>query len=124
MGVGGGEHIPAGLPYPSPKLFEQLLRATLVKMMTICYYPDISSLEIPSMTGGGLPFPAGLSYPPPMIFMPPNSEKLRRHIGLGVSVRPYVCPSVHLSLTLWQLRNSRTIYARILKLYMWHVHEK
>ena len=33
-------------------------------------------------------------------------------------------PSVHLSVTLWQLRNSRTAYARILKLYMWHVHEK
>ena len=31
---------------------------------------------------------------------------------------------VRLSVTLWQLRNSRTTYARILKLYMWHVHEK
>ena len=49
-------------------------------------------------------------------FMPPTSEKLRGHIGLGLSVR--------LSITLWQLRNSRTPYARILKLYMWHVHEK
>ena len=34
--------------------------------------------------------------------------------------------SVHLSVrnTCWQLRNSRTPYARILKFYMWHVHEK
>ena len=40
------------------------------------------------------------------------------------SVRPSVCPSVRLSVTCWQLRNSRTPYAGILKLYMWHVHEK
>ena len=33
-------------------------------------------------------------------------------------------PSVRLSVTLWQLRNPRTAHARILKLYMWHVHEK
>ena len=26
--------------------------------------------------------------------------------------------------TFWQLRNSRTAYARISKFYMWHVHEK
>ena len=39
-------------------------------------------------------------------------------------VRPSVCPSVRLSITHWQLRNSRTAYARILTLYMWHVHEK
>ena len=26
--------------------------------------------------------------------------------------------------TFWQLRNSRTADARILKFYMWHVHEK
>ena len=31
---------------------------------------------------------------------------------------------VRLSVILWQLRNSRTAYARILKLYVWHVHEK
>ena len=48
--------------------------------------------------------------------MPLTSEKLRGHVGL--------CLSVRLSVTLWQLRNSRTAYARILKLYMWHVHEK
>ena len=33
-----------------------------------------------------------------LIFMPPTSEKLRGHIGLGLSVRPSVrlsvCPSV------------------------------
>ena len=36
-----------------------------------------------------------------------------------------VRPSVRLSVrnTLWPLRNSRTAHARILKLYMWHVHE-
>ena len=39
-------------------------------------------------------------------------------------VCPSVCLSVRLSVTLWQLRNSRAAYARILKLYMWHVHEK
>ena len=48
------------------------------------------------------------------VFMPPTSKKLRGHIGLGLSVRD----------TFWQLRNSRTPYARILKFYMWHVHEK
>ena len=47
-----------------------------------------------------------------MFFMPPTSEKLRGHIGLGLSV----CPSVHMSVhNTWQLRNSRTAYARILK---------
>ena len=50
-------------------------------------------------------------------FMPPTSEKLR-----GILV--WACPSVRLSVILWQLRNSRTLYARILKLHMWHVHEK
>ena len=29
-----------------------------------------------------------------LIFMPPTSKKLRGHIGLGLSVRPSVCPSV------------------------------
>ena len=70
------------------------------------------------------------------VFMPPTSEKLRGHIGLGLSVRPFVrssvCPSVRLSVgpsvrlsvARWQLRNSRTPSAGILKLYMWHVHEK
>ena len=29
-----------------------------------------------------------------LIFMPPTSEKLRGHIGLGLSVRPSVRPSV------------------------------
>ena len=64
--------------------------------------------------------------------MPPTSEKLRGHIGLGLSVRPSVCLSVYLSVCLsvrlsvtrWQLENSRTANARILKLYMWHVHGK
>ena len=59
-----------------------------------------------------------------LFFMPPTSEKLREHIGLGLSVRPSVGQSVRLSATLRQLRNFRTAYARILKLYMWHVHEK
>ena len=40
------------------------------------------------------------------------------------SVRLSVSPSVRLSVTRWQLRNTRTAYARILQLYMWHVHEK
>ena len=38
-----------------------------------------------------------------------------------VPVRLSVSPS---AVILRQLRNSRTAYARILKLYMWHVHEK
>ena len=53
--------------------------------------------------------------------IPPTSEKLRGHIGLGLSVRLSIHLSVH---NTWQLRNSRTAYARILKFYMWHVHEK
>ena len=57
-----------------------------------------------------------------LIFMPPTSEKLKRHIGVGLSVRPFVRLSVRN--TFWQLRNSRTAYARVLKLYMWHVYEK
>ena len=47
-----------------------------------------------------------------MVFvMPPTSEKLRGHIGLGLSVRLSVRNT-------WQLRNPRTAYARILKFYM------
>ena len=38
-------------------------------------------------------------------------------VAKGLSVRLSVCNT-------WQLRNSRTAYARILKFYMWHVHEK
>ena len=60
------------------------------------------------------------------VFMPPTSKKLRGHIGLGLSVRLSVCLSVRLSVrnTFWKLRNSRTPYARILKFYIWHIHEK
>ena len=49
------------------------------------------------------------------VFMPPTPEKL------GAYWFGPVRPSVR---NTWQLRNSRTAYARILKLYMWHVHEK
>ena len=36
-----------------------------------------------------------------------------------------VRPSVRLSVrNTWQLRNPKTAYARILKFYMWRVHEK
>ena len=43
-----------------------------------------------------------------------------------VSVRPSVRPSVRLSVgnDFWQLVNSRTAYARILKFCMWNVNEK
>ena len=54
--------------------------------------------------------------PEEQILYAPNFKEVEGHIGLGLSVR--------LSISLWQLRNSRTAYARILKLYMWHVHEK
>ena len=43
------------------------------------------------------------------IFMPPTSEKLREHIGLGLSVRPSVrpsvCPSVRNLLAAEKLKN-------------------
>ena len=56
------------------------------------------------------------------IFMPPTGEV---EGGILVWARPSVCLSVRLSVrNIWQLRNSRTAYARILKFYMWHVHEK
>ena len=41
-----------------------------------------------------------------MIFMPPTSEKLRGHIGLGLSVRPSVRLSVRNSLAAEKLKNS------------------
>ena len=44
------------------------------------------------------------------IFMPPTSKKLRRHIGLGLSVR-YVCT------------RSRTVRERILNFGMWDEYE-
>ena len=69
-----------------------------------------------------------LSFVKHEFFMPPTSVKLRGYIGLGLSVgwsvHLSISPSIRLSVTLWQLRNSRTAYARILKLYKWHVHEK
>ena len=39
------------------------------------------------------------------IFMPPTSEKLRGHIGLGLSVRLSVRPSVRNSLAAEKLKN-------------------
>ena len=57
-------------------------------------------------------------------FYAPNFGEVEGPYWFG-PVRPSVCPSVRLSgRNTWQLRNSRTAYARILKLYMWHVHEK
>ena len=53
--------------------------------------------------------------------MPPNFEDVEGAYWFG-PVRLSVCPSVRN--TFWQLRNSRTAYARILKFYMWHIHEK
>ena len=53
------------------------------------------------------------------IFYAPNFGEVEGAYWFGP-----VCPSVHLSVTLWQLRYSRTAYARILKLYVWHAHEK
>ena len=54
-------------------------------------------------------------------FYAPNFEKVEGAYWFGP-----VHPSVRLSVrnTFWQLRNSRTAFARILKFYMWHVHEK
>ena len=39
---------------------------------------------------------------------------------------PSVCLAVSTSVrnAFWQLGNLRTVYAKILKCYMWHVHEK
>ena len=52
------------------------------------------------------------------IFMPPTSKKLRRHIGLGLSVRPYVRQCVRPWVTL--CIRSRTVRDRILKFDMWN----
>ena len=46
------------------------------------------------------------------IFMRPTSEKLRGHIGLGLSVRLSVRHAF------WQPGNSRTAYARIFKFHI------
>ena len=54
-----------------------------------------------------------------LVFYAPNFGEVEGAYWFGP-----VRPSVRLSVTLWQLRNSGTAYARILKLYMWHVHEK
>ena len=50
------------------------------------------------------------------------SEGLPTYFYAPNSVRPSVRLSVRN--TFWQLRKSRTPCARILKFYMWHVHEK
>ena len=54
-------------------------------------------------------------------FYAPNFEEVEGAYWFGP-----VRPSVRLSVrnTFWQLRNSRTPYARILKFNIWHIHEK
>ena len=52
------------------------------------------------------------------LVMPPTSKKLRRHIGLGLSICPSVCPSVRYTCT-----RSRTARDRILKFGMWVEYE-
>ena len=58
-------------------------------------------------------------------FYAPNFEEVEGAYWFE-PVRPSVHPSICLSVcnTFWKLRNSRTPYARILKLYIWHIHEK
>ena len=55
------------------------------------------------------------------VFYAPDFEEVEGAYWFG-HVRPSVRLSVHN--TFWQLKNSRTAYARILKFYMWYVHEK
>ena len=58
------------------------------------------------------------------LFYAPNFGEVEGAYWFG-PVRPSVRLSDRLSArNTWQLRNSRTAYARILKFYMWHVHEK
>ena len=54
-------------------------------------------------------------------FYAPNFEEVEGAYWFGP-----VCPSVRLSVrnTFWKLGNSRTPYTRILKFYIWHIHEK
>ena len=54
-------------------------------------------------------------------FYAPNFKEVERAYWFGL-----VRPSVRLSVrnTFWQLRNSRTPNARILKFYIWHINEK
>ena len=56
-----------------------------------------------------------------LVFYAPNFEEVEGAYWFGP-----VRPSVRLSVrnTFWKLRNSRTPYARILKFYIWHIHEK
>ena len=53
-------------------------------------------------------------------FYTPNFKEVEGAYWFG-PVRPSVRLSVR---NTWQLKNLRTAYARILKFYMWHVHEK
>ena len=83
--TGGGQHIPAGLSYPHPRLWSSDC-VQMMQMIFKCYIGEKDenillfrhfllvdnnqSLEISSMTGGGgggggQHIPAGLSYPPP-----------------------------------------------------------
>ena len=64
---------------------------------------------------------SGLLFYPKLDFYGPNFGEVEGAYWFGPSVRPSVCLSFR---NTWQLRNSRTAYARTLKLYMWHVHEK
>ena len=52
----------------------------------------------------------------------PNFGEVEGHIALGLPVR--LCTSLPVRKTFWQLGNSRTAYAGILKFYLRHVHEK
>ena len=81
-GGGGWQHVPAGLPYPPPMIFQQWLAMDLV-IAVYCFnnnewicstkyrycllvYKNLF-LEIHPYTGGGQHIPAGLPYPPPKI---------------------------------------------------------
>ena len=81
--TGGGQHIPAGLSYPHPRLWSSD-RVQIMQMIFKCHIGENDenillfrhfllvdnnqSIEIPSMTGGGQHIPAGLSYPHPRLW--------------------------------------------------------
>ena len=77
--------------------------------MKFCFYTSFTLPELFKISVS--------SYKMDLDFYAPNFGEVEGAYWFGLAVRL----SVH---STWQLRNSRTAYARILKFYMWHVHEK
>ena len=92
--TGGGKHIPAGLPYPPPKILERL---QLLKQLTAI---TISIANHCSKSGWGQDKPAGIGCPPTLhlevIILSVNSHRSKILGGGKVNQLGYVAPHLYM----------------------------